>query len=356
MLNVIEFQSQGQHIDSFLRLPGRLYDKKTLTQNETEERRILNGTHALSGSFYVHKFLLYDSGEAVGRFIITLYDNDDAAYLGFFECVDSPEAARVLFDFAKDFSRQHGKKQLIGPYDASFWIKYRLKINNFGVPYTGEPYNKDYYYKMFLDNGFEVLKHYVSNIFPKMPPKKPLVNSFADRYEQFVNNGYVFKSPSSRDIDKMMSESYEMLVSLYCDFPGYKPITREQYMSMFSHMKLITDRDMLKMVYYKNEPVGFIITTPDYSNRLYKARLCLRDYAEILLKRHRSSKYVWMYMGVKPGHRGLGKALCSCAFTEQCRKKASFICALIKDGNANINYFSEISEGCDEYVLLKCEL
>lgn len=356
MLNVVEFDSQKQHTDNFLLLPKIIYDKNTITQNEAEERKILNGTHALSGDFELHSFLLYDSSEPVGRFIITFYDGDDDAYLGYFECIDSRQAAKTLFDYAKGFSRRHGKKRLIGPYDASFWIKYRLKTNNFGVPYTGEPYNKPYYYQLFLDNGFDVLKHYVSHIFPKMPTDKPLVNSFDERYEDFINKGYVFKSPCSKDIDKMMCESYEMLVNLYCDFPGYKHISREQFIAMFSYMKYITDKDMLKMVYCNNEPVGFFIILPDYSNRLYKSKLSLKDYAEVLLKRRHSNKYVWMYLGVRPGHSGLGKALYNSELREQCRKKASFICALIKDGNVNINYFSEISEDTDEYVLMKCEL
>ena len=45
-----------------------------------------------------------------------------------------------------EYAKEHKFRKIIGPVDASFWLKYRLKINKFERPYTGEPYNKDYYY------------------------------------------------------------------------------------------------------------------------------------------------------------------------------------------------------------------
>ena len=48
------------------------------------------------------------------------------------------------------FAKENKYKRIVGPVDASFWLKYRMKINMFyKPPYTGEPYNKDYYYKLY---------------------------------------------------------------------------------------------------------------------------------------------------------------------------------------------------------------
>ena len=92
-----------------------------------------------------------------GWFIITIYPEDNIGYLGFYECINDDEVAKNLFDKAYEFCKEKGLTSIVGPVDCSFWIKYRLKINKFDLPpYTGEPYNKDYYLKQFENNGFSV--------------------------------------------------------------------------------------------------------------------------------------------------------------------------------------------------------
>lgn len=354
MLSIIALNGEEKYISDFIELPKRLYDKKTITQNEKEELAIINGAHVLSGKFRVFPFVLYDGKNTVGRFIITLYPDDEAAYIGYFECFDSAEYAKTIFDYAKRFTAKHGRQKLIGPYDASFWIKYRLKTNNFGAPYIGEPYNKPYYPEMFFGNGFTVLKRYITNHYPKMPQSGCFRDKFFERYNTFINNGYTFKSPDSKCIDEMMAQCYEIITELYSDFPGYKPIEKDEFTRLFSHLKLIADKDMMKMAYFDGRPAGFLMAFPDYSNSLYKAKLNLHDYASVIINRKRAEKYIWLYMGVMPEHRGLGKALANALMDEQFKKKSSFAMALIKDDNVNSTYMKEIINVTDEYILMEC--
>ena len=121
------------------------------------------------------------------------------AYLVFFECVNNKEVAKFLFDSAYQFCKKKKYKTIIGPVDASFWIKYRLKINKFDlVPYTGEPYNKDYYYDLFLDNGYKIIHHYTSNIYKQVKVKYKNVK-YSDRYNEFIDKGYKIVSPNLDD-------------------------------------------------------------------------------------------------------------------------------------------------------------
>lgn len=356
MLKITELNGEEKYTADFIGLPKKLYSKKTITQNEKDERAVLSGMHILSGSFTVYPFLLYDGENASGRFIITLYPGDDNAYIGFFECIESQEYARAIFDYAKAFAAGHGKKKLIGPYDASFWIKYRLKTDNFDLPYTGEPYNMPYYYKMFCDNGFTVLKRYITNGYPRMPRSGSFRDEYIERYNACLKNGYTFKSPNSKNIDIMMAQCYQIISALYSDFPCYKPISEDEFMHLYSYLKYVADKKFMKMAYLNGEPVGFLICFPDYSNSLYKAKLTLLDYLTVIAKRIRSGKYIWLYMGVMPEHRGLGKALTNSILNEQIKKRASFLMALIKDDNVNNAYLPEIMESVNEYVLMECDL
>lgn len=147
----------------FLALPGKLYQKDELTQDYDTEYKLLHEKHTLSKYFNITPFVVIDKNSQmpVARCMLTYYPEDDVAYFGFFECIGQQEIAEQLLDTVSKKAKKDGKTKLSGPVDASFWIKYRLKINLFDrIPYTGEPYNKNYYYKLLSDCGFVVQNYY----------------------------------------------------------------------------------------------------------------------------------------------------------------------------------------------------
>ena len=147
----------------FLALPGKLYQKNELTQDYDTEYKLLHEKHTLSKYFNITPFVVIDKNSQmpVARCMLTYYPEDDVAYFGFFECIGQQEIAEQLLDTVSKKAKKDGKTKLSGPVDASFWIKYRLKINLFDrIPYTGEPYNKNYYYKLLSDCGFVVQNYY----------------------------------------------------------------------------------------------------------------------------------------------------------------------------------------------------
>lgn len=140
----------------FLALPGKLYQKNELTQDYDTEYKLLHEKHTLSKYFNITPFVVIDKNSQmpVARCMLTYYPEDDVAYFGFFECIGQQEIAEQLLDTVSKKAKKDGKTKLSGPVDASFWIKYRLKINLFDrIPYTGEPYNKNYYYKLLSDRS-----------------------------------------------------------------------------------------------------------------------------------------------------------------------------------------------------------
>ena len=185
----------------FLALPGKLYQKNELTQDYDTEYKLLHEKHTLSKYFNITPFVVIDKNSQmpVARCMLTYYPEDDVAYFGFFECIGQQEIAEQLLDTVSKKAKKDGKTKLSGPVDASFWIKYRLKINLFDrIPYTGEPYNKNYYYKLLSDCGFVVQNHYTSNIYPIIDMDY-YNEKFEKRYEQFLNKGYEIKSPAKKN-------------------------------------------------------------------------------------------------------------------------------------------------------------
>lgn len=340
-----------EHIQDFLALPKRIYVKEELMQNEKEERAILRGTHVLSHYFTATPILVYEDDRAVSRVIVTVYPEDDVAYLGFFESKDNSAAAGLLFHTAVGLVRDMGLKGIVGPVDCSFWIKYRLKTNQFRSPYTGEPYNKEYYLRLWEENGFQVCEQYASNHY-KVVKNDEDCEKYMDRLAQKQKEGYEIKSPRARDFRRTLKEVYGLLIELYSSFPAYKRITEAEFRRQFKYLKSILNYSMVKMAYYQGKAVGFFISVPNFGNAVY-GKIRAWQLPAILSQKKKPQSYVMLYMGVDPGHQGLGKALAEAIRSELKLQQVPSVGALIRSGNSNKDYVEHLIDYEYEYVLLE---
>lgn len=353
-MKCIQFKKEPIYIDEFLKLPNILYDKSTNTEDPNTVKKLLTEKHPLSKYFKLYKFLIYDENELVGRFTITKYPNDNVAYLGFFECINDAKTAKFLFKSVDKFCLKNNINKVIGPVDASFWIKYRLKINLFdNLPYTAEPYNKEYYLKLFQDNNYKIIEHYTSNIY-KPVEYNYINNKYESRYLNYINNGFKIISPNIKDFDSILEDLYTLLTKLYKDFPIYKHINKEDFISIFKSYKKIINPTMLKLAYYENKLVGFFISIPNYNNKVYN--LTLPNILKILTIKHKPKEYIMLYMGVEPEYKGLGSSLVYSIINELKESNLPSIGALAKDGKVSQNYAKELIDKQYEYVLLEREL
>ncbi len=351
-MQIVQFNDEKKYIKDFLLLAKQLYSNDDNMEDSNSIRQFLTGNHVLSKYFTLYKFLIYDNdNKPVGRFVITEYPDDDTAYLGFYECIDNNKISEYLFEQASLFCKNKGFKKIVGPVDASFWQKYRLKINLFDrIPYTGEPYNKSYYYNQFLESGFSVAEHYTSNLY-HATNENYSNEKYETRFRTFSDNGYSIESPTAENFDSVIDEVYKMIIQLYSDFPIFKFISIEDFREIYRSYKLIMNMDMTKIAYYNGKAVGFYISIPDYANKVYHADLL--HLPEIMRIKKSPKRYVMLYMGVLPEHQGLGKALVYSIIKELMANKLPSIGALAKDGKITQKYVSEEATDIYEYVLLE---
>ena len=350
-MECVHVNGDSKRIKEFLTLPKRIYTVDTYMESEDSVRQLLLDGHVLSKYFSFFPFLIYDGKEVVGRFAITIYPGEDRAYFGFFECVNRKDVAAYLFAEAGRICREKGRTRIEGPVDASFWLTYRLKINNFDKqPYLGEPYNKEYYYQFFLDNGYHVKEHYTSQEY--MAIDENYANEkYESRHQAFVDQGYEIVSPTAENYEKVVDEVYTLISQLYSDFPVYERIEREDFQELFRGYKSIMNMNMIKMAYYQGKAVGFYISLPDYGNLVY--RLSPWNLLKILRLRKKPKRYVMLYMGVDQSHKGLGKAIVYTIMKNMEKNHLPSIGALTKDGKVTQSYFAESVIERYEYVLLE---
>ena len=354
-MNCIRFNQEENYVKDFLDLPKKLYTKKDNMEDYDSTKKLLLNLHPLSNYFNLNKFIIYKNKEVVGRFVITEYPDDkEICYIGFFECVKDNKVAKLIFSEAEKFAKEKKYKKIVGPVDASFWIKYRLKINQFDKrPYTGEPYNLKYYFNMFKDNKYKVCDHYVSNYFDKVNYKYSN-EKYNKHYEEFTKLGYEIVKPKVKDFDKCIEEIYKMIMKLYSDFPTFKKIDKKDFIELFSSYKKIINMSMVRMAYFKGKAVGFFISIPNYYNRVYQVSWKEPLHIlHILFEKVFPRGYVMLYMGAMPEHQGLGKAIVYEINEELKRQKKPGIGALMRDGKITQTYSQDIVNLQYEYVLLE---
>lgn len=352
-MEYIKFDYEKEYIKEFLALPKRLYRSKENMENPKEIRQLLTNVHPLSKYFTLDKFLIIREKEVVARFAITSYPNDSTAYFGFFECINDDTVAKFAFDTAHCFVKGRYKK-MVGPVDASFWIKYRLKINSFDKkPYTGEPYNKEYYLQLYQNNGFQIAEHYVSNQY-QMVSAEYRNQKCMRRYEDFSKKGYVIKNANIEEFDSTLEDLYYLLTKLYRDFPIYKELSLEDFIDTFRSYKSIINVSMVKLAYFEDKLVGFFISVPNYTNLVY--HLTPFNLMKIIHIKNTPREYVMLYMGVDESHIGLGSALSHSIVNELKNNGASSIGALARDGKVTQNYVGDLITEKYEYVLLEKKL
>lgn len=349
---VLAQDGSSDFTEKFISLPKHLYSKNEIMQNENDERSLLNGTHILSHYFSLKAFIVTDeSGKCISRCAVTIYPDDKTAFLGLFESADDTAAVKELLSAAEEFAKSSGINRIVGPVDASFWIRYRFKTDKFGNPYTGEPYNLPYYPKLWQECGYRICERYSSNHYIKVENQVDS-EKFSSRLAEKLASGYSIENVTKNGFNKALKEVYGMLIELYSSFPAYKRINENEFTGLYSYFGSIIRYNMVKMAYFKNKPVGFFISIPDYGNIVY-GKLSIADYIKIFRIRSKPSGYVMLYMGVDAEHRGLGKALAEAIRSELKNEGVPSIGALIRDGNINKDYFSSLIDFEYEYILLE---
>lgn len=352
-IHIRQFSCESAELEAFQKLPQRLYSPERLTQNRREERDILLGIHPLSHYFHVYKFLAYVDGVAVARAVLTQYNGTKEGYFGFFEAENHPKAVAALFGFMKRFARTLGLQRLSGPVNASFWIGYRLKIDHFDRPYSGEPYNLPYYKDLLETAGFRTIQTYCSNRFGVIPQTYENA-AYEQRLNEKRRSGYEIHNLKKTRMESSIREIYRLLIRRYRDFPAFHWISEEEFARLYGPLKYIADGKMVKLAYYQGQLVGFFISIPNYHNLISGG--LVKALPKLLSIKRSPKAYVMLYLGVDEAHRGLGKALSHSIMMELRRSGATSIGALILEGKANASYYADLIEYQYHYILMETEI
>jgi hypothetical protein len=223
--------------------------------------------------FHAHgacsRWVLEDgSGRPIGR--IAAFIDRRKAFLkdpptggcGFFECIDAPDAAGILFQTAQRWLTDRGMRSMLGPVNfgenAMYW---GLLTEGFHRPCHGMNYNPPFYERLFRGYGFQTEYEQISN-------RLDVATPFPERFSRIAARVLARGDVEIRHLDAsnptpFASALVEVYNDAWSDFPDFTPLDMPAVMQNFRAMRPVLDERMVLFAYVGGVPASFLVVLPD---------------------------------------------------------------------------------------------
>ncbi len=255
-------------------------------------------------------------GKAIGRIaaFINRKANEmldrSAGGIGFFECTNDHEAARLLFDAGKEWLKERGMEAMDGPVNFGETDKYwGLLIDGFTHPSYEIAYNPPYYRELFEHYGFRT--YYRQEGF-HLNVRKPLPERLG-RIAEWVagKSGYEFRHFRWKDQHEMVRDFAEVFNITWPTFkPDFTPLKPEYIHKTLKKARAIIEEEFIWIAYHKGMPIAIYLMYPDVNQILkhLNGKLHLLNKLRFLYLKHGNTmtRARGVLMGVIPEYQGRG--------------------------------------------------
>lgn len=264
----------------FLKVPRIIYrnDNNWISHLDRDiESTFDPGENPLFKTGEVIRWVLKDaSGNLIGR--VAAFVNKKLAHtfnqptggIGFFECINSREAAFLLFDSCKEWLMNRGMEAMDGPINFGekerFW---GLMVDGFDRrPTYLLNYNPPYYQALFEAYGF---KNYYNQYVYHLKADVVLPPIIEQKFQRLMKaQGFHFEHLKIDQLEKFADDFMAVYNRSWSGTHKYfRPMTREEAIQTFKKMKGIVDEDLVVFGYRENEPIAFFVGIPEL-NQLFR--------------------------------------------------------------------------------------
>jgi len=230
--------------------------------------------------------------------------------VGFFECINSQEAANLLFDTAKLWLKNSGMEAMDGPInfgDRDKWWGLLTKGFNLEPNYQCN-YHPPYYQTLFENYGFQ---NYFNQFTFRRKITDPLHPRLRYKAELIAKSpDYTFEHLNTKMLKKHTLDIIEIYNKAWKGHKGVSQLTQEQGEILFKKLKPILDERIIWLAYYKNEPAGFYINIPDVNQVLKHLNGKIDLFGTLKFLRYKwgnkKHKMLGIVFGITPEHQGKG--------------------------------------------------
>ena len=312
----------GPQKREFIEFPKRLYrgDPNYVGPLDTEIESLFNpGRNTTFSNGEATRWILSDDEDkTIGRVAAFIDETRSKANrqptggFGFFEVVESHDAAFMLFDTVRQWLTVRGMKAMDGPINFgdndNYW---GLLVDGFIQPGFGMPYNKKYYRQYFEDYGFKTY-------FEQYSYHKDVaaVEVFPERFRKIAEwiskrPGYSFQHFDYNRRDKFVSDLVEIYDATWSVFKeDFTPLNPERLRNTLHEAKAFMDPELIWFAYHNDKPVAFFILFPDLNQiiRHFNGRLTLWNKIRFVWYKvtHEMTRARALVAGVHPSYQNSG--------------------------------------------------
>jgi hypothetical protein len=273
--------------------------------------------------FYEHSeadfFIAKRDGEVVGRIAAmenkpyNKYHEARQASFCLFDSVNDQDVSNTLFERVFDWGRKRGLNKLVGPKGFGAFDGYGIQVEGFEHRQMMNMmnYNYDYYPKLLEHQGFEkevdFVSTYIHNKDFHLPEK---VWEIARRVEEKGK----FKVKTFKDKKELIKWAWpigEAYNKTFVHNWEYYPFTRNEIKFMVDQLMIVADPQLIKIITYDDEIVGFLLGFPDLSAAMQRQKGTISplkpwSVVDALLEMKRTKWISLNGAGVLPEYQGRG--------------------------------------------------
>jgi len=277
----IEQVVNKKQIKDFIEFPINLYknNEHFVPPLYSDEKDLFSNKNMYKSTCDDIFFLVYDDNKVVGRIqgiIQKVYNeihNTKICRFTRFDSIDDINVSNLLFDTLKDWAKEKGMTELVGPLGYSDLEREGLLIDGFDERQTfEEQYNYPYYQKLIEEYGFtkdvDWIESEIKVDYEKAKDLKRISDIVYKRYKFKNCDPKKFES-NSHYINRIKDKFFYLLDEGYKEIYGTVPFNEEMKKQVIKEFKLFIDPKYVKIIVDENEnPVAFAIAFPHISDIL----------------------------------------------------------------------------------------
>ena len=165
---------------------------------------------------------------------------------------------------------------IIGPLNGTTWNTYRYVTDKgHRSPFLMEPWNEDYYVELFENLGFKPLAYYISTVMENMNPvQRGHLSKKIEKLKKFdYYKDITVKSAENEDLITVLNKVYDLTIEAFKNNFLYSELDREIFLKMYMSYEDKIVKKFFKMLYLKDELIGYVFGIPDYAELQYKEKI-----------------------------------------------------------------------------------
>jgi len=316
---IIPLERTKAHVRRFLKVPYLIYanDPHWVAPLLMDVEKVFGNENPLFEHAEMQLWVARRDGRDVGRIAGVLdrlhieTHGDQAAFFGFFECIDDQTIADQLFATVAAWAKAKGMQRLLGPMNPTSNDECGLLVDGFdSPPVFMMTYNPRYYVDLVQSGGFAKAKDLLAYDFD-------LGNTPMSRFERIWSK-FQKREPEIR-IEPVLKKTLELQLAqiqrVYNEAWeknwGFVPMTDAEMQFMAARLKPLLVEGLTQIAMEGDEPVGFLLASSDFNEGFMplKGKILSPGLFKALpyLLQWKVPQYCRVLtLGVRRSHRGRG--------------------------------------------------